>query len=205
MFISGNEMCVTQCEQFEAGRSSIDIYCHRRLLHVSSWHTKCTRLYKYQLDPTFSLTSFLSGFYPVLPLTGNRRIDHVFRCGRRCSWWPCGVWWNAVGLSGIWWEQANLHNLVVNWLRWLSGAFMILYIQFIQVLRRRPKRSGRIFWGIVAYSSALFPLATLAIIGKINFAELIFVSNRLYASGPAAYYTAHSGVWPNVMTQARWG
>ena len=80
---------------------------------------------------------------------------------------------------------------------------MILYIQLIQVLRGRPKRSGRVFWGIVIYSSALFPLATLAVIGKIIFAELIYVTNRLYAPGPTAYFIAHSGMWPNVMTQVR--
>lgn len=80
---------------------------------------------------------------------------------------------------------------------------MILYIQLIQVLRGRPKQSGRVFWGIIVYSSALFPLATLAVIGKITFAELIFVTNRLYTLGPAEYYMAHSEMWPNVMTQVR--
>jgi len=81
------------------------------------------------------------------------------------------------------------------------GALMILYIQLIQVLRGRPKRSGCIFWGIVVYSSALFPLATLAVIGKIKFAEVVYVTNRLYTSGPKAYYIAHSEMWPNVMAQ----
>lgn len=80
---------------------------------------------------------------------------------------------------------------------------MILYAQLFQVLRGRPKRSGRVFWAIIVYSSALFPLATLAIIGKIKFAELIYVTNRLYTAGPTAYYIAHSGMWPNVMTQVR--
>jgi hypothetical protein len=80
---------------------------------------------------------------------------------------------------------------------------MILYIQLIQVLRGRPKRGGRVFWGIVVYSSALFPLATVAIIGKIKFAELIYVTNRLDASGPLAYSTAHSETWSNVMSQTR--
>jgi hypothetical protein len=85
----------------------------------------------------------------------------------------------------------------------VSGALLILYIQLIQVLRGRPKRSGRVFWGIIVYSSALFPLATLAVIGKIQFAELVYVTNRLYTSGPTAYYIAHSGMWPNVLTQVR--
>jgi len=79
---------------------------------------------------------------------------------------------------------------------------MILYIQLIQVLRGRPKRSGRVFWGIIVYSGALFPLATLAVIGKVKFAEVIYVTNRHYAAGPMAYHAAHSGMWPNVMTQA---
>jgi len=81
------------------------------------------------------------------------------------------------------------------------GALMILYIQLIQVLRGRPKSSGCIFWCIVIYSSALFPLATLAVIGKIKFAEVVYVTNRLYTSGPKAYYIAHSEKWPNVMAQ----
>ena len=80
---------------------------------------------------------------------------------------------------------------------------MILYIQLIQVLRRRPKRCGRVFWGIIVYSSALFPFATLAIIGKINFAELMYITNRLDPSGPSAYSIAHSGMWSNVMSQLR--
>jgi len=78
---------------------------------------------------------------------------------------------------------------------------MTLYIQLIPVLRGRPERSGRVFWGIIIYSSALFPLATVAIIGKIKFAELIYVTNRLDASGPTAYASAHSEMWPNVLSQ----
>lgn len=78
---------------------------------------------------------------------------------------------------------------------------MILYLQLIQVLQGRPKQNGRIFWGIIIYSGALFPLATLAIIGKIRIAEVIYINNRLYPSGPKAYYTAHLEMWPNVMTQ----
>jgi len=81
------------------------------------------------------------------------------------------------------------------------GALLILYFQLIQVLRGRPKRSGRVFWGIIVYSSALFPLATLTIIGKIKNAELLYVTNRLYPPGPTAYYLAHLGMWPNVMSQ----
>jgi len=79
---------------------------------------------------------------------------------------------------------------------------MMLYVQLIQVLRGRPKR-GRVFWGIVIYSSAVFLLASLAIIGKIRFAELMYVTNRLYTSGAKAYYIAHIGLWPNVVSQAR--
>lgn len=82
---------------------------------------------------------------------------------------------------------------------------MTLYIQLIPVLRGRPEQSGRVFWGIIIYSSVLFSLATVAIIGKIKFAELIYVNNRLDPSGPAAYASAHSEMWPNVMSQVRWG
>lgn len=78
---------------------------------------------------------------------------------------------------------------------------MILYIQLTQVLRGRPKRCGRIFWGIILYSSAMLLLATLSIIGKITFAELTYITYRLYATGPRGYYFAHLGQWPNVMTQ----
>jgi len=81
------------------------------------------------------------------------------------------------------------------------GALMILYIQLIQILQGRPKRTGRIFWGIIIYSSALFPLVTVAIIGKIKFAELIYVTHRLDTSGPVAFYATHSGLWSNVMSQ----
>ena len=80
---------------------------------------------------------------------------------------------------------------------------MILYIQLTQVLRGRPKRTGRVFWGLVIYSSALFPVVILAIIGKIKLAELMYVTNRLYTPSLVEYYTAHSGLWPNVMVQAR--
>jgi len=78
---------------------------------------------------------------------------------------------------------------------------MMLYIQLIPVLRGRPDQSGRVFWGIIIYSSALFPLATVAIIGKIRFAELIYVTNRLDSSSPAMYSITHSEMWPNVMSQ----
>ncbi|KAF8154606.1 hypothetical protein B0H34DRAFT_660832 [Crassisporium funariophilum] len=80
------------------------------------------------------------------------------------------------------------------------GALVMIYIQLTEVLIRRPKR-GRVFWFIVCYSTALFPLSTVAFAGKIKFAEWMYVIHRDYPQGPKAYYADFAGLWPNVMSQ----
>ncbi|KAF8816433.1 hypothetical protein BYT27DRAFT_7127882 [Phlegmacium glaucopus] len=80
------------------------------------------------------------------------------------------------------------------------GALMMLYVQLVQVLRGRPKRD-RIFWGIVVYSSVMFLLATMAIIGGIRLAELIYVTHQL-SIPDAQPQAARLSLWPNVMGQA---
>jgi len=78
------------------------------------------------------------------------------------------------------------------------GAMVMLYIQVTQVLMRRPKR-GRLFWFIVFYSTALFPLTTIAFIGKFRFMEKMYVD--LEASDAAKYIANNATEWSNVMSQ----
>jgi len=80
------------------------------------------------------------------------------------------------------------------------GAMVMLYIQVTQVLMRRPKR-GRLFWSIVFYSTALFPLTTIAFIGKFQFMEKMYVDPSLVAPNAAVYITENSAEWSNVMSQ----
>ncbi|PPQ81464.1 hypothetical protein CVT26_011541 [Gymnopilus dilepis] len=80
------------------------------------------------------------------------------------------------------------------------GAMVMLYIQVTQVLLRKPKR-GRLFWFVVFYSTALFPLATIAFVGKFRFMEKMYVDYGDFLGGAAAYQTAHSAEWSNVMSQ----
>ncbi|KAF8993315.1 hypothetical protein BDQ17DRAFT_1546125 [Cyathus striatus] len=80
------------------------------------------------------------------------------------------------------------------------GALLMLHFQFLQSLMARPKR-GRVFWGLVTYSSILFPLATISIGGIFKFAELTYVDNNTYTDGPTAYYVAHASAAVNVMSQ----
>ncbi|TFK39178.1 hypothetical protein BDQ12DRAFT_604405 [Crucibulum laeve] len=54
----------------------------------------------------------------------------------------------------------------------------MLLIQLTQVLITRPER-GRAFWNIVSYSTVVFVLATVAIGGKLKFAELAYVENNI--------------------------
>ncbi len=62
--------------------------------------------------------------------------------------------------------------------RWIQtiGAMIMLYIQVTQVMLRRPKRSGNTFWFIIAYSTILFPLTTIAFGGKFRFAETLYLT-----------------------------
>lgn len=78
----------------------------------------------------------------------------------------------------------------------------MLYIQVTQVLMRRPKR-GRLFWSIVFYSTGLFPLTTIAFLGKFRFMEKMYVD--LEAFDAAAYITNNSAEWSNVMSQIWYG
>jgi hypothetical protein len=76
----------------------------------------------------------------------------------------------------------------------------MLYIQVIQVLVRRPKR-GRLFWFIVFYSTALFPLTTIAFIGKFIFVERMYVLHGDWSGGARAYLLANAGDWSNILSQ----
>ena len=203
IYISGNVMCVS--------RPIIDWHlvlssAPDTRIKLTAINRKCPRLYKYStwfsLSPTSPpLLSFLwlaiagLAMSSVVPLIDDVRAD---RAGFDGTLLACLAFGESL-------SKPSYITKTVNWSQWLSGALLVLYIQLIQVLRGRPKRCGRVFWGIIVYSSALFPLATLAVIGNIQFAELMYVTNRLYPSGPTAYYFAHSGLWPNVMTQVRWG
>lgn len=74
----------------------------------------------------------------------------------------------------------------------------MLYIQLTQVLLRKPKR-GRVFWGIVMYSSLLAPLATVAFVGKFKLAEVIYVVERSKPH-PKEIAMANAGNWFSVMS-----
>ena len=76
----------------------------------------------------------------------------------------------------------------------------MLYLQLTQVLLRKPKR-GHTFCGIVTYSSLLFPLATLAIVGMFKFDERSYIDNRNYPGGSIAFRQAYMSDAFNVMCQ----
>ena len=74
----------------------------------------------------------------------------------------------------------------------------MIMMQLSQILCLRPKR-GRLFWGMVVYSSLVFVLSTAAVGGRFRFAELMYVENRNYASGFAGYLIDHMNRWENVL------
>jgi len=81
-----------------------------------------------------------------------------------------------------------------------KGALLMLYIQLIQVLLGKPKR-GRTFWAIVAFSSTLFPLATLAIAGVFRFDELLYIDHQNFPGGLVAFRRAYMSDASNLMSQ----
>jgi len=95
-------------------------------------------------------------------------------------------------------NKANFDGLMLASLSY--GALVMLYIQVSQVLVRRPQR-GRVFWLIVFYAGALFPLTTIAFIGKFIFIQQLYVHNMGVPGGARHYITTHSGEWANVMSQ----
>jgi len=95
-------------------------------------------------------------------------------------------------------NQASFDGLMLASLGY--GALVMLYIQVTQVLVRRPKR-GRLFWFIVFYSTALFPLTTIAFIGKFKFVEEMYVLHGDWAGGAREYLLANAGQWANVMSE----
>ncbi|XP_006463551.1 hypothetical protein AGABI2DRAFT_194342 [Agaricus bisporus var. bisporus H97] len=70
-------------------------------------------------------------------------------------------------------ETASFDGIVMSTLSY--GALTMVYIQVLRSLITRPKR-GRVFWGITIYSALLFLLATLAVGGKIKYAESVYVT-----------------------------
>ncbi|KAH9475897.1 hypothetical protein JR316_0011458 [Psilocybe cubensis] len=95
-------------------------------------------------------------------------------------------------------NKACFEGLVLQALAY--GALVMLYIQITQVLVRRPKRN-RMFWLITFYSTALFPLATFAFIGKLIFMEKMYVGSPGEIIDSKAYYGVHCGEWANVISQ----
>lgn len=95
-------------------------------------------------------------------------------------------------------NQASFDGLMLSSLTY--GAMVMLYIQVTQVLVRRPKR-GRMFWLIVLYSTALFPLTTIAFVGKFKFVENMYVFHSDWLGGTKLYVLQNSGEWQNVMSQ----
>ncbi|GLB39844.1 hypothetical protein LshimejAT787_0703540 [Lyophyllum shimeji] len=107
------------------------------------------------------------------------------------SYSPVGV--SAHDLQA---ERACFYGVLLATLAY--GALSMLYIQLIQVLLARPKR-GQSFWALIAYSSSLFPLATLAIAAVFKFSEMSYIENRNYPGGPYAFYRAYSSDYVNVL------
>ncbi|KAG5652422.1 hypothetical protein H0H81_005070 [Sphagnurus paluster] len=70
------------------------------------------------------------------------------------------------------------------------GALLMLSIQLVQVLISRPKW-GNSYYTIIGYFMVLFVLATVAIGGKLKYAELTFVDHRDYPGGPVGYFSSH--------------
>lgn len=77
----------------------------------------------------------------------------------------------------------------------------MLYCQLAESMWLRPKR-GRVFYGIAAFSAAIFILSTVSIGGQFRFAEMIYIENRTYQEGPKAWYQSNSDRWENVMTMS---
>ena len=76
----------------------------------------------------------------------------------------------------------------------------MLCIQVVQALLSRPKR-GRVFSGIVIYSSLLFLLSTIAVGGEVMLAKMFYVVHRDYSAGVETYERENGGKWVNVMSQ----
>jgi len=95
-------------------------------------------------------------------------------------------------------ERADFDGVLLAALAY--GALLMLYIQLTQVVLRKPKR-GYTFCAIVAYSSLLFPLATLAIVGMFKFDERSYIDNRNYPGGSIAFRRAYMSDVFNIMCQ----
>ncbi|KXN82297.1 hypothetical protein AN958_02729 [Leucoagaricus sp. SymC.cos] len=104
-------------------------------------------------------------------------------------------------------ERAEFDGILIAILAY--GALVMLFIQLLRVLLVRPKR-GKVFWGITAYSSILFTLASMAAGGKIKFAEYIYVTSRINVAleGPSTdswipsqVFKDHAGSTMNIMSR----
>jgi len=107
----------------------------------------------------------------------------------------------TTSMSARTWElnRASFEGVMISALAY--GALIMLYIQISQVMLRRPKRSGRTFWFIVLYASALFPLTTVAFAGKLKFTEDMFLALPSYGGTPLDYAMKNAGNWSNMMSQ----
>lgn len=90
----------------------------------------------------------------------------------------CFLLWTLPGRACVWYVAA--FHVAALWLIMLiiiQGALLMLYVQLTGILIARPSR-GRSFWLVLAYSIALFPLATVAIGPILKFSEESYIEQR---------------------------
>lgn len=76
----------------------------------------------------------------------------------------------------------------------------MLCVQIAQVLLHRPKRNIT-FYLIIVYTSVVFAITTAGFYGKFNFAEMTYISNRMYPGGPKAYASTNADHWSSLLSK----
>ncbi|KAJ2929184.1 hypothetical protein H1R20_g7910, partial [Candolleomyces eurysporus] len=86
--------------------------------------------------------------------------------------------------SDLWMERSNLIGLIIGAVAY--GVLFTIFVQCILVLRSSDSSRRNTQW-LMAYSSAVFLLATFGLAGNAKFIQMCYIDYRNYPGGPNAF------------------
>ncbi|KZP26917.1 hypothetical protein FIBSPDRAFT_818838 [Athelia psychrophila] len=100
----------------------------------------------------------------------------------------------------LWLERSALDGTFVECVAY--GMLLLLFVQCCHVLLRRDRFRESPRWGLLAYTTAIFTLATIALGSSLKWNELVFIDQRNYPGGPSTFSSAYWNYWVTMMSSS---
>ncbi|KAJ7662324.1 hypothetical protein B0H17DRAFT_953220 [Mycena rosella] len=100
--------------------------------------------------------------------------------------------------ADLWLERSNFDGNLITGVGY--GVLFTITIQTLVLFLKLPRE--KVPWGLVAYVSFMFALATLGMAGNAKFTQMVFVDDRDFPGGPNAFTGAFYSTPVNMMALA---